>query len=599
MLFKTRFRLHHRSLKFKIFLSNLCIVFMAFLLFGGILLYTFQKNTVAETLSLSAVACENMTDYIQEKVNSLRHTMDTVALDPQVTSILSSPSVQLETEEWYRNYTELAKISATNTMLSDIREVLIVTDHPMAHTHTSGLLMDYDSLSRTDWYAHSASYEEPYFFLPASSLGDANPQHPDILVFTRPFSFHYYGQKMFFLGYIDREILESILGSGSHDPYSACLLANQDGDILAEHAPFDLGTLPGALLSAQSEGDRVPELRKINGKDYYAGIIPINGCDLKLIYLLDYNLLTRDLFRDNLRKMALILMALLPFVALSSYWVTISLTRRLDQLKRHMLQVSQGDFSMEALSAHEDDEIGVLNQHFNYMATKIALLLDEKVSAGKRMKEIEFLALQAQINPHFLYNTLDLIKWKAIRHRDSEIENLVNSLSDYYRLALGKGREYVPLQAELSHIESYIYIQNKRFDDSILLDSHVPESLVSYLLPRLTLQPVIENAILHGILEKESQEGTITLTAEVTDHFILHILDDGVGMAPELCEQLLQPATPDQVLQSGYGLHNIHDRLQLIYGRESGLQIQSEPGNGTEVTLHLPWPCPISPDTGM
>ena len=155
-----------------------------------------------------------------------------------------------------------------------------------------------------------------------------------------------------------------------------------------------------------------------------------------------------------------------------------------------MLQVSTGNFDMDILSVADMDEISLLNQHFNYMATKISLLLDEKISIGKRLKEQELIALQAQINPHFLYNTLDLIKWQAVKHHDSEIEALVNSLSDYYRLALSKGKEYLPLRSELSQIEAYVYIQNQRFDGHIHLELQIPEERMDYLLPKLTMQPI-------------------------------------------------------------------------------------------------------------
>lgn len=171
---------------------------------------------------------------------------------------------------------------------------------------------------------------------------------------------------------------------------------------------------------------------------------------------------------------------------------------------------------------------------------------------------------------------------------------MVNSLSDYYRLALSKGKEYLPLRSELSQIEAYVYIQNQRFDGHIHLELQIPEERMDYLLPKLTMQPIIENAILHGILETDNQEGCITICCYTIDRqMFLSVTDDGVGMNSTTVTSLFDKNPGETVLTSGYGLYNIRERIRLTYGSQWDIQIKSSPSRGTSVTLVLPDQCPL------
>ena len=223
------------------------------------------------------------------------------------------------------------------------------------------------------------------------------------------------------------------------------------------------------------------------------------------------------------------------------------------------------------------------------MLTKISILMDSQYALGKRIKELELKSLQAQINPHFLYNTLDLIKWRANEYNDTETEELVAALSNYYKRSLGRGRDMVPLKDEIDHIESYVYIQNMRFDNCVKLTVEIPDSLKNCLLPRITLQPIVENAIIHGILEKNDESGTINIRAEGRNNELyIYITDDGVGMEQEKADILLSENDTMNITGSGYGLKNIDERIKLSFGEAYGISFSSHPGKGTTVIVRIP-----------
>ena len=241
------------------------------------------------------------------------------------------------------------------------------------------------------------------------------------------------------------------------------------------------------------------QTESMDGHEYIIGITGIPNTNLYLTYIYSISDMIADMVNTNSKNIVVIMLIIFPMVLFLSLAVAFSVTKRLDRLKKNMVYASEGDFDIDIMQPAQDDEIGVLTKQFNYMLTKISILMDSQYSLGKRIKELELKSLQAQINPHFLYNTLDLIKWRAIDNKDGEAVELVSALSNYYKRSLGKGQDIVTLEDEIDHVKSYVYIQNKRFDNSIRLSADIPLNLRNCLLPKITLQPIVENAIVHGL----------------------------------------------------------------------------------------------------
>ncbi|GEM_PF-91092 len=264
-----------------------------------------------------------------------------------------------------------------------------------------------------------------------------------------------------------------------------------------------------------------------------------------------------------------------------------SITRRLSLLNRQMSKVRTGPpVPLEESDIH--DEIGDLIDTYNYMSREMNRLLREMEKTGEELRIAEFRSLQAQINPHFLYNTMDMINWMAAQNRTSEIADAVLSLSRFYKLTLSKKESVSTVAEEIEHVSIYLKLQNMRYPDAIEFVVDISDDFLDYEIPKLTLQPIIENSVLHGIMEKEEKSGTIVLTGWREDETLVLLLsDDGVGMDAEILDKILYEKERPQK-GNNIAVFNTHHRLQILYGETFGLSYKSTPGQGTEVYIRIP-----------
>lgn len=251
-------------------------------------------------------------------------------------------------------------------------------------------------------------------------------------------------------------------------------------------------------------------------------------------------------------------------------------------------KVAEGDFSVRTRKA-DMDEIGVLSQSFNEMTEEIGTLVEDIKQQQVNLHLTETKLLQAQINPHFLYNTLDTIVWLAEEHKTNEVVNMVTALSSFFRTTLSKGRDFITVEEEESHIRSYLEIQQFRYQDILDYRIEINEELRGYVLPKLTLQPLVENALYHGIKNKRGK-GMIWITGEKDgEAMIFKVRDNGKGMTAERLAQLrsnIQKEKPDNNVNS-FGVINVNQRIRHYYGKEYGLTYASRPDKGTEVTVRM------------
>lgn len=277
---------------------------------------------------------------------------------------------------------------------------------------------------------------------------------------------------------------------------------------------------------------------------------------------------------------------LLPIMGVATciiYFFAGSFSDRIKRLSYQMSHWRDQDVVQE-VSTDPADEVGRLGREYKEMRREIDELMQQKYESGIAIKDAELKALQAQINPHFLYNTLDLINWEAMERDAPEIGELVQMLARYYKSVLRKGFDTVSLHHEIEHIVTYVKIQNFRFDGRIHLKVEIPEELMSKKMLKLTLQPIIENSVSHGISAEDEGEETITVRArEEGGDLIIEVQDDGKGMTKEQLETILKVDENN----SHYAVFNIHDRIRLKYGEGYGLRYESAVGQGTMVTIRI------------
>ena len=260
----------------------------------------------------------------------------------------------------------------------------------------------------------------------------------------------------------------------------------------------------------------------------------------------------------------------------------------LKKLEKYMVQVNPDnmDQRMEILT---DDEIGHLSMKFNQMMDRIRNLKEQVIEEQEDKRKYELQALQAQINPHFLYNTLDSIIWMA-ETNDSNIVAMTEALAKLFRISLNKGNEEISLERELEHVKNYLIIQSMRYADKFTYEISAELGVERCRTIKLILQPIVENCIYHGIKKKRGT-GKITIRAYRREqNLIIEVSDDGCGMPEEICRKILSDEIESENISgSGIGVKNVNERIQLRFGKKYGLSYSSEEGVGTTVTYVLPY----------
>lgn len=284
----------------------------------------------------------------------------------------------------------------------------------------------------------------------------------------------------------------------------------------------------------------------------------------------------------------IILALLIILVIVLTVTIVTGIVTPIQELSQVTEQVAQGDFTAR-VHVDTDDEVAVLADSVNSMTESIGELVQKIKEDERKMRRADLRLLQEQINPHFLYNTLDTIVWLIEGHDSDKAVNMVMSLSEFFRLVLSKGKEYITIREEEMHIRSYLEIQQVRYQDILEYEIRIDPELYQYRILKLTLQPLVENSLYHGIKYKRAK-GTILITGQLTDgeiHF--KVQDNGVGMEPQELERLRgEIIKPCKDTEKGFGLANVNERIRMNFGAKYGMHIDSAPGEGTCVEIIIP-----------
>lgn len=280
--------------------------------------------------------------------------------------------------------------------------------------------------------------------------------------------------------------------------------------------------------------------------------------------------------------------AVLLLIVFISHYIPLSISRPITELVEVTQQVSQGNLQVRS-HVNTGVEAKQLSESLNTMIDKINALLEQVKKEQIRIRKAEFELLQAQINPHFLYNTLDTIIWLAESDEQKQVVHMVESLSDFFRTSLNQGKDIISIKEEIQHVRSYLEIQQMRYQDILEYEIDVPEEFYQNTIPKITVQPLVENALYHGIKNKRGK-GKITVRGYREDSFfILEVRDNGIGMQTERLVQVRNALLYKQLAESKvYGLYNVNERIRLNCGEEYGLRISSTYQEGTTVKILLP-----------
>ena len=585
--------------KFTIALISIVVLpaFLTVFLFYGRLYNMVVSNTIRQEQDASA-----------KTAPLIERTMDTIlATTRNITGQnffqelfympVSDSSEKLATSNHAIDFKNAVQRLTTDSIVTDVR---IYVDFPddlkslNAYPNTEDLLAPLSQAKGTYWYGIFQGNREPQeMFCPSFYLGSQEKQNYGDMAYICPLSLYYHSTayKAYLAVYFSDDKLNNILSDNLSLEGSVSYIVNERDAIVATSDQslsgiyrLDYDTIKDSFMSSNNFIER-----NILDTKVYAGFYSISNTDWFMVTILP----APPLIHESNHLMLQIALLYAGFLVLALIFANIlahSITGRLSSVIRQMQTVRHGPPTpMESPEAH--DEIGDLIDTYNYMTRKMDELMKKQAKSAEDLRIAEFNSLQAQINPHFLYNTLDMINWLSQSGQSEKVTEAVQALTRFYRLTLGSKDLISTVQDEVTHVSLYMQLQNMRYNNCAEFIADVPPELDHFSIPRLTFQPIVENALLHGIMMKEEKKGTILLTGWREENDIVFVIsDDGAGIPPEKLDSLLDERTQAAVGSSSrhVGVSNTNLRLKSLYGSGYGLSFTSVPGQGTEVTVRIP-----------
>ncbi len=389
------------------------------------------------------------------------------------------------------------------------------------------------------------------------------------------------------IGVVEIEIKENMLFDMLADPVISKLgkvfIVDNKETIVSDNIPklFNKNITNSGIMDCIKD-KKISRIETVNSVKSIVIAIPVEeiGCSVVGIFpVSNYN----SKVKASIAKIIVVLLIASLLSGIIIYLITNLLLDRVKILVKAMKQVKAGNIDV-SVEVKSKDEFGELGLNFNHMTSRMHDLVEIVYKIQIMEKEAQLKALESQINPHFLYNTLATISWVARKEKPKEVVKITNSLAKFYRLVLSNGQTLISVKEEVDIVVSYLYIQKIRFQDTLDIIYDLDESIYDYKIIKNILQPIVENALIHGIADKRGNSTIIIKTKQYENQLYFKITDDGIGMSKHKLEEVLS-GTIKTTTVGGYAIKNIMERLRVYYGEEYSFKIFSRPGIGTVVTI--------------
>ena len=592
---------YYKNLKIqqKLTFSLLIIVLIPMLVIG-VFFYTslydmIVSNTIRSEQERAAKTAPLVEDAVKEIID-VHRSLRSSEFYKELTSgeyldDLKELSYGTEAEEFRQDvlkFSSMESISAVRIYV-DLDE----SELPFTAGRKYSTLQPLNNIRTTYWYGiFQGSPAMSNLLCPSFYLGHYEIENYGDLAYVTKDSINNNGEYIpcYIVTYFSNSYLTKLLQDNITSNKNVAYLVNSRDNLVATSDSFLYGTYP---FSSDEIRENIMSsnnfiTKTVLGQKVYAGFYRIKNTDWYMVAVMPADPIMKK-STHIICNFLLIYIAFLLIAFIIASGLSHSMTRRLSLVVNQMAKV-RFEPPVELKDADSQDEIGELIDTYNYMSRKIQQLMDNQAKAAENLRIAEFDSLQSQINPHFLYNTMDMISWLAQQGKSDEVTEVVRRLSRFYRLTLSRKQELTTIADEAEHVTIYIELQNMRFDNGIDFIMDIPDYLMEYSMPKLIFQPLVENSIIHGIMEKEEKTGSIVLAGWMEDEDIVLLLsDDGVGIDPDILPKFLDGTFHNpQSKGANVAVYNTHRRLQILYGERYGLSFSSTKGEGTEVQIRIP-----------
>lgn len=555
------------------------------------LTYRKVSGIVENYITFSAnQAFEQTSSFLSYKLYRFIEISDLIRNDNNIINTLNKDADTYDLHEQIKDMVYLRQYLHSFEDGIDICKAALYVNDNFAYSGDNVNLFPVSQAEKSKWYAELKKDGKKDLWCPSSYLSNNNQDNGDFLSVIAAIKNPTDYSK--FIGYLQlnfkKQVIDDIIKKANAFEGSLTYIQNSAGVVVCSSNTSMLKKygLGSDLINSLSNDSGTLKPVMIGNSKCLAASFLIDGTDWNMVTVIPYNKIGAKVV--SIGYDLLLLMSIIATVAFScAFYFSRSLNKRISKLIRAMRKVHNGNFDT-FIENSGNDEIAELIDNYNYMLSQISILIEEQYKSGKAVKNAELKALQAQINPHFLYNTLDMINWMSYKNMNVEISSAVKSLAKFYKLSLNKGKSIISIKDELTHVSLYVQIQNMRYSNRINLNILVNEEIQEFSIPKITLQPIVENSILHGILGKENQAGNIIIKGIMEDEDILiSIEDDGAGIPEDVISKIFSDELNSRK-GSGYGIKNINERLKISYGEKYGISFESEIGVGTKVKIRIP-----------
>lgn len=580
--------LRFRSMQTNMALAFMLLILMMVLIMIVVSYYLSQEAAQVTARSYTTELVKQVNNNIKAYVNGMKYITDMVDGNPYVQQYLSPDGYETDIEEYHGRMAVATFLESMALSREDISSVSVfgyngrfVTGQPSLELNT------YIDIASLSWYRNAQEAEGAYVISPSHVQPVFKDRYPWVVSLSTELKSRGDGAKLgIFLIDLNFSVMNDMLQDIRLGQRGYLFIIDSKGKII--YHPQQ------QLIYSNLKDEQIAEVLTVQNDTFTSGegdnlkmyTVQDSGFGWKIVGVSYMNELVGNQKEIRLSFIVLGLVCMMLAVIIS-FFLSQRIGQPLKQLQNYMKEMEKGNFNIQ-VPVPTTIEIGRLARAFNIMVGKIKELMIQVVQDQELKRKNEISALQAQINPHFLYNTLDSIIWMAESKKTQEVVLMTSALAKLFRASISNGEELVTIETELEHITNYLKIQKMRYKNKLDYQIEISESIRQYKTIKNILQPIVENAIYHGIKMKRGP-GLITITSEEMESDIMLIVEDnGSGMGPQKLSGLLVYSEQGHRAERGVGVSNVHGRLKLYYGPQYGLKFQSVLGEGTMVYIRIP-----------